>query len=982
MAARLPVDWDAIESSASDESLRAVLRELRFISEIADLHHNLPPAFPTGPSSSSPPAARGSREGLADATDTRTPQEAPKPKRWGTFTLSERVGLGSFGDVYRAWDDRLDREVALKLLRETDGLAGSDSTSIIDEGRLLARVHHPNVVTVYGADRIDGRVGLWMEFIHGQTLEESLKELGTMSETQVADIGVQVCYALAAVHQAGLLHRDIKAQNVMREGGGRLVLMDFGAGREFETSGYPADREVAGTPLYLAPEIFEGRPSTIQSDIYALGVLLYHLLTGGYPVTGGSIRAVHEGHRTGRRTAIREARTSVPEQLARVINRALAVNPSDRFDSADDMVDALAGFVTSETPGQATSGWRLAIGATAVTATASLIAIGLMLNVGNLRHRLFDVPGRPNQPESGRMLLGPTNRAFAVRQVMLPGEYSEVGPPSLDGRYLPFFDRNADVAVKVLETGQVRRLTQSSPEVGFGNGAAAVSPDSRWIAYAWTMPDGSSEVRVLPLDSQAEHKVVLHRKDEEVSPIAWSGDGSSILISINRKDFTGQVALLSVSDGTVRPIGDKTEMQAGTMSLSPDGRFLAYDRPQEDDPRRRDIYVLATDGTGTWPLAEHPANDLFPQWSADGERVVFASDRTGALGLWMIRVDGGHAVGEAEVISPDMGRMHPLGLTRDGRFYFLLRTGLVDAYTVPVDPVTGAAVGKPQPVAPNYIGSNISSTWSPDGRHVAYVSIRGVTRADRFSRVLSIRDIVTGKERDLLPALAFFIMPEWSPDGRMILVRGNDLKGRCCLQRIDVAQGRVTYIPLMDATATGHYQWQSNGKSIVFARNDIVVSRDLSTGEETPLADVRALGVNGLSFPPYGRSFALSPDGQSLAFSGWAGAGDDNTYSTIMVLSPGGVPVEIMRGHAGAPPKALIFQGWTPDGLDVFFTKAEKDQRFSLWRVPAGGGDPHPVGLDLPGLRDVHINRDGTQLTFTAGWETGEVRVMENFLKP
>jgi serine/threonine-protein kinase len=977
MAARLPVDWQAIEASVSDESLRSVLRELRLICDIADLHHNLPPASPLGPSSSSPLAPRGPQQELADETNTRTARGGPKPERWGTFTLLERVGVGSFGDVYRAWDDRLDREVALKLLRQTDGGAGSDTTSIIDEGRLLARVHHPNVVTVYGADRIDGCVGVWMEFIHGRTLDQSLKELGTLSETQAADIGVQVCHALTAVHRAGLLHRDIKAQNVMREDGGRLVLMDFGAGRDFDTGGNLSERDVAGTPLYLAPEIFEGRPSTIHSDIYALGVLLFHLLTGGYPVTGGSIRAVHEGHRSGRWTALTEARANVSERLARVVSRALAVNPSDRFESADDMAAALKDFVGAP-PQAVRSGWAVAIGATSVTATALLIAIGLMLNVGEWRHRVFGGSNGPNQPSSAR-IPGLTDHAFAVRQVLLPGEYSDVFLPSGDGRYLPFFDRNSDVAVKALDTGHVRRLTHGSPDIGFANGAAAVSPDSQSIVYGWTKPDGSSEIRLLPLGGQAEPTVVLHRQAEEVYPLEWSADGSNILMSINRKDSTGQLALLTVVAGTIRPIADN-QLGFGRVSLSPDSRFLAYDHPQVGNPRVRDIDVLATDGSGTWPLVEHPSNDLFPQWTADGDSIVFTSDRTGALGLWTIRVANGHPLGDPEIMNPDMGRMLPVGLTRDGRFYFTLRTGLVDAYTVSLDPSTGATRDKPQPVAPNYIGSNISSTWSPDGRHVVYVSIRGVARADRFARFLSIRDIVDGTERDLSPALGSFIMPEWSPNGRSILVRGNDLRGRCCLQQIDVEHGRVTYIPLPNPTATGHYQWLANGKTIVFARNDVLMLRDLTTGTETQIADVKALGIDRLTQPPYGRSFGLSPNEQSLAFSGWVGS-DNEAYSVLKVASRGGVPVEILRGQAGSLPKGIFFQDWTPDGLDVLFTKAEPERRFSLWRLSANGGDPRPVGLDMPGLREVHMNGDGTRLTFTAGWETSEVRVMENFLK-
>jgi len=179
-------------------------------------------------------------------------------------------------------------------------------------------------------------------------------------------------------------------------------------------------------------------------------------------------------------------------------------------------------------------------------------------------------------------------------------------------------------------------------------------------------------------------------------------------------------------------------------------------------------------------------------------------------------------------------------------------TGLVDAYTVAIDPQTEGIAARPDPVAPNYIGSNVSSAWSPDGREVAYVSIRSIARADRFSRTLSIRNLETGEERDLWPALAFFIMPQWSLDGRSILVRGNDLDGRCCLQQVDVASRRVTHIPLADSQATGHYQWQS-GHSIVFARNGTIVSHDLFAGTEATIVDIHVLGLDRFPDAQLGR---------------------------------------------------------------------------------------------------------------------------------
>ncbi len=190
---------------------------------------------------------------LAEATvaDRRYPLRGATEStssRWGALELRRKIADGGFGTVYLAWDRALEREVALKVLRAADR-----AWTVVQEGRLLARVRHPNVVTVYGVDEYEGTVGLWMEWVEGLTLTQVLAARGLLGGQEAALIGIDVCRAVAAVHKAGLLHRDIKAHNVMREAGGRIVLMDFGAG-EIRPEHLLAEPRLIGTPLYLAPE--------------------------------------------------------------------------------------------------------------------------------------------------------------------------------------------------------------------------------------------------------------------------------------------------------------------------------------------------------------------------------------------------------------------------------------------------------------------------------------------------------------------------------------------------------------------------------------------------------------------------------------------------------------------------------------------------------------------------------------------------------
>jgi serine/threonine-protein kinase len=273
-------------------------------------------------------------------TDLRRADTAPaiEHEAWGHFRLLEKIGKGTFGVVYRAWDAKLDSEVALKLL--------NSAFELPTEARNLARVRHPNVVTVYGTDHIDGRVGIWMEFVNGRTLGNLLKSNGPFGAREAAGIGVDLCRALAAVHAAGLMHGDVKAHNVMRAAGGRTVLMDFGTGKDLpdKDASRSGGDDFAGTPLYVAPEVFDRHPRTKRSEIYSLGVLLYHLVTDAYPVEGKNRAELEQAHRRGERKFLRDARPDLPDAFVYAVERALAVNPDERYATVGAFEAALAQF--------------------------------------------------------------------------------------------------------------------------------------------------------------------------------------------------------------------------------------------------------------------------------------------------------------------------------------------------------------------------------------------------------------------------------------------------------------------------------------------------------------------------------------------------------------------------------------------------------------------------------------------------------------
>ncbi len=260
-------------------------------------------------------------------------------KNWGNFHLLQRLGAGGFGEVYRAWDPVLEREIAVKLLLPSGLDADQEFASIVAEARAIARVRHPNIVSVYGVDRRNGRVGFWSDYVRGRTLTNLVETGGPLSVEQVARIGATLCDALSAVHAAGLLHRDVKASNAMRDENGRVLLMDFGLSQELHRAARPA-----GTPKYMAPELLARGNATVQSDIYAMGVLLMFLVTGKYPLSeksesSGTAPAASQG-----------PAPKVPPVLDIVLRKATDPDPQLRYASATRFAEVLTALLPETKP--------------------------------------------------------------------------------------------------------------------------------------------------------------------------------------------------------------------------------------------------------------------------------------------------------------------------------------------------------------------------------------------------------------------------------------------------------------------------------------------------------------------------------------------------------------------------------------------------------------------------------------------------------
>ncbi len=270
----------------------------------------------------------------------------------GRYELEELAGSGGMSSVYRARDTLLERHVALKLLHEYHGADAESIERFRREARAVARLSHPNIVTVIDRGEDGGRQYIVFEYVDGENLKELVAREGPLPVRRALELAIQVGEGLACAHDHGVVHRDVKPQNVLLNGDGRAKVTDFGIARSLDVDhGMTQTGTVIGTSNYIAPEQASGRAVDERTDIYSLGVVLFELLTGDVPFPGESFVAVALRHVHEEPPSVLELRPDVPSRVAQLVDRALAKDPDERFPSMATMVTVLrACLVDDEAP--------------------------------------------------------------------------------------------------------------------------------------------------------------------------------------------------------------------------------------------------------------------------------------------------------------------------------------------------------------------------------------------------------------------------------------------------------------------------------------------------------------------------------------------------------------------------------------------------------------------------------------------------------
>jgi eukaryotic-like serine/threonine-protein kinase len=254
------------------------------------------------------------------------------------YELEELVGTGGMSSVFKARDRLLERDVALKILHEHYVADADYVERFRREARAVAQLAHPNIVTVIDRGEEGGRQFIVFEYVDGENLKQVITHEGPLPVRETVELALQIARALGYAHERGIVHRDVKPQNVILNEDGRAKVTDFGIARSVDVDGVTQTGAVLGTSDYIAPEQAQGLPVDAQTDVYSLGVVLYELLTGELPFRGEGFVAVAMQHVNEPPPNVLERRGDVPPRLALAIERAMAKSPEDRQQSMDELV--------------------------------------------------------------------------------------------------------------------------------------------------------------------------------------------------------------------------------------------------------------------------------------------------------------------------------------------------------------------------------------------------------------------------------------------------------------------------------------------------------------------------------------------------------------------------------------------------------------------------------------------------------------------
>lgn len=878
--------------------------------------------------------------------------DEPLPEVMSHYRILRRLGAGGMGEVYLAEDTRLDRKVAIKVLPAQSMLDEKARARLLLEARAAARLDHPNICAIHEVGEDQGRSFIVMQHIDGETLAARMRRK-PLELDEALDVAVQVADALAEAHAIGIVHRDMKPANVMVTAKGQAKVMDFGLVKFVEDT--TADTAastglmltdsgtIIGTAPYMSPEQVRGDTLDARTDLFSFGVLIYEMVAGRQPFAAASMAATFSAVLTQEPLPLVRFSPQAPEELERIVAKALVKDREQRYQSAKDLLIDLRRlkqrqeFQAASSAGNASAGSPR--GGNVRRKTAAILGIAALAAAAVAF--LYFWAGQ--KPETGQS----APQRVLSRLTFHAGLQSE--PTwSPDGRFLAYSsDRggHSEVYVQPVGEGDAVQVTRSAAH----SWQPAWSPDGKRIAFRSEAEGGGLYL-----------VAALGGSQRKIAPFGyhprWSPDGTKILFDMQIVSLTTIPTLYLTSFDGAPPrealagfFKDFVVLRASYVAWHPDSQRVS---------------VWATHkqlGRGFWtvPLGggEPLRSEISPEvtkrieeagvalgrflWSPSGSTLYFEGASRGVTNLWKIAVEPKTLrwVGGPERLTTGPGIDSDLTLSADGRkLAFTTRREETRIWVLPFDAATGRVKGAGQPETPAGI-----TAWafdlSRDGKKLAYIALRP-GKQELWQRILD------GGIDKLLMASDSYTRnyPIWSPDGsRLAYSRHSpaapgEARGRASIVVLPSGGGDEQVVTT-NGFNDGPKDWFSDGQRLLAltTRPDgnrwkiwIVPLAGAPNAEAT--AQVIAQDPDHNFFQPH-----LSPDGKWICFMK-VRASDPGVSNLYVMPASGGEQTQVTTGRFLDDKVS-----WAPDGRTIYFL-SQRRGFFNVWGIHFSAAAGKPVG--------------------------------------
>lgn len=867
------------------------------------------------------------------------------------YRIESKLGEGGMGVVYKAFDTRLLRPVALKILPPHLVTDEKSLFRFTQEAQAASALNHPNICTIHDIDEQDGIHFIVMEFVEGETLRQTLERRGPLPEPEVIALGMKVADALQAAHTKGIIHRDLKPENIMISREGYVKVMDFGLAKlktsetdantasPAEESRFAASNllkssanSLQGTAAYMSPEQIEKQTVDHRSDIFSLGIVLYEMAFGAMPFKGTSNVEVMQAILRDAPEFVGGGKRQLSASTLSTIRRALNKHPQDRFQTMEALRQALAAQQAKQRTSHARSRRPLRL----LLASLFAVSIGVLL-VLKLAH----------QSSSGSL----KNFANALQTVPFTSGPDLEDEPSLSptGDRVAFTsDRagNPDIWIKDIATGATINLTSDCAE---RDDSPRWSPDGKKIVFRSDREGGG--IFIVDLAAHAIKRIAPWGAQP-----AWSPDGKQIAYKIDKPPIGKKICAIAVAGGAPRVIFETEEPQyISALAWSHDGQWLAF---AFGNNMSWNIYVKSIARDELFQATDDTYFNYSPVWGERDEALFFRSDRGGVNDVWVrsIALNRRRAVGEAMPVTLG-AELKLFDVVTDRRIlvYSKLATR-TNLFALDLSKPNRSPESRLRQIT-NWDRATLEPSLSPEGSKILFTSnVQG-----KYELWLCERD--GSNPRLLHRPQDSSESPVWSPDGKMIAYIDGD-GDAMELWTMNLANGEKRQLT-KNNYADMKPDWSPDGKWIAYTAK-------MPEGE---LIVIPAAGgaARRLTFDPASDAFPkFSPDGKTIAFSS-----DRDGFQNIWTI-----PLQ------GGEPKQLTFDKeagglglcWSPNGQFIYHVVMQSGVR-NIWKVAVNGENREQITAYRYSTHHVHrmtsLATDGRELFFAVQERAGDLWLMK-----